>query len=138
MEYVGAPVGSPADEQAYRQAVAGLVRDRADALAVTASIENLVQRRLIVDFAAEARLPALYWLREYVEGGGLMAYTIDVVDIFRGAAGYVSRIIEGANPAEMPLQQPAKFELLVNLKTARKIGLTVPEAILARADVIIE
>lgn len=138
LAYVGAPVGSPADEPAYRSAFARLVRDRADALAVTASIENLVHRRLIVEFAAGAKLPALYWLRDYVEAGGLLAYTIDVVDIFRGAAGYIARILNGANPAELPFQQPAKFELVVNLGTARHLGLAVPESILARADKVIE
>ena len=138
LAYVGAPVSSPADEPAYRSAFSQLLRDRADALAVTASIENLVHRQLIAEFAAGAKMPALYWLREYVEAGGLLAYTIDVVDIFRGAAGYIARILNGANPAELPFQQPAKFELVVNLRTARHLGLSVPESILARADKVID
>jgi putative ABC transport system substrate-binding protein len=135
---VGALVDSPADEKEYRRAITAAVLDRVDALYVMAAPENFYRRRVIAALAAETKLPAIYVTREQVEVGGLMAYSIDVVDIYRGLAGYADRILKGANPAEMPFQQPTKFELLINLKTAKALGLTIPEAILARADEIIE
>jgi putative ABC transport system substrate-binding protein len=95
-------------------------------------------RRDIVALVAAARLPAIYPEREYVEDGGLMAYGANVPDAFRGIAGYVDRILKGANPGDLPVQQPVKFDFLVNLKTAKELGLTVPPSILGRADEVIE
>ena len=100
--------------------------------------ENFERRRIIAALAAEIRLPAIYVTREYVEVGGLMAYAADFVDVYRRMAGYVDQILKGANPAEMPFQQPAKFELVINLKTAKALGLTVPQSLLVRADEVIE
>jgi putative ABC transport system substrate-binding protein len=95
-------------------------------------------RRDIVALVRAARLPAIYPEREYVEEGGLMAYGTNVPDTFRRMAGYVDRILEGASPADLPVQQPVKFDFIVNLKTAQELGLTIPPAILARADEVIE
>ena len=95
-------------------------------------------RRDIVALVNAARLPAIYPEREYVEDGGLMAYGTNAPDNFRRAAGYVDRILKGAKPADLPVQQPVKFDFVVNLKTAKDLGLTIPPSILARADEVIE
>ena len=95
-------------------------------------------RRDIVAFVAAARVPAMYPEREFVDDGGLMAYGPSVPDNFRRAADYIDRILKGANPAELPMQEPVKFELVVNLRTASALGLTIPPLILDRADDVIE
>jgi putative ABC transport system substrate-binding protein len=96
------------------------------------------QRRLIVDFATRHRIPGVYAFRAFVEDGGLMAYGVDLKDIFRRAAVYVDKIIKGAKPGDLPVEQPTKFELVINLKTARALGLTIPPSLLLRADQVIE
>lgn len=138
IEMIGAPLESPATEQEYRHAFQAMSRDRADSLYVAPSPEHLVHRRLIAQLAAEARLPAIYFYRENVEAGGLMAYSIDIVEIFHHAAMYVDRILKGANIAEMPFQQPTKWKLVINLKTAKALGIIVPPILLARADEVFE
>ena len=95
-------------------------------------------RRDIVRLVNEARLPAIYPEREYADDGGLMAYGANVADNFRRAADYVNRILKGAKPADLPIQEPVRFDFVVNLKTAKALGLTVPPSILARADEVIE
>jgi putative tryptophan/tyrosine transport system substrate-binding protein len=95
-------------------------------------------RREILALVAAARVPALYSEREFADDGGLIAYGTNVPDNFRRAAGYVDRILKGAEPADLPVQQPVKFDFVVNLKTAKELGLTIPPAILARADEVIE
>jgi putative ABC transport system substrate-binding protein len=95
------------------------------------------QQRL-VDFATKRRLPAVYALRELVDSGGLISYSSSIFDIWRRAGGYVDRILKGANPADMPIEQPVVFELRVNLRAARAIGLTIPLSLLVRADDVIE
>jgi putative tryptophan/tyrosine transport system substrate-binding protein len=95
-------------------------------------------RDLIVGLVARHRLPAIYFLRSFVAAGGLLSYGVDVNDLFRRAAPYVDRVLKGAKPAELPVQQPTKFELAINLKAAKALGLTVPPTLLARADEVIE
>jgi putative ABC transport system substrate-binding protein len=95
-------------------------------------------RDLIVGLVARHRLPAMYFLRAFVAAGGLISYGVDVIDLFRRAAPYVDRILKGAKPADLPVQQPTKFELAINLKTAKALGLTVPDKLLALADEVIE
>jgi len=96
------------------------------------------RRQAIIALVNAARLPAMYPEREYADDGGLMAYGPSVPDNFRRAAGYVDRILKGVKPADLPIQEPVKFDFVVNLKTARELGLTIPQSILAFADEVIE
>lgn len=121
-------------ESAFRSAT----RERADSLTVRAESVTLFHGKRIVDFAANRRLPAIYELREFVDAGGLMSYGADRVDMYRRAATYVDKILKGRKPADLPVEQPMKFELVINLKTAKLIGLTIPPNVLARADKIIK
>jgi putative tryptophan/tyrosine transport system substrate-binding protein len=105
---------------------------------VTASPLSIVHRELIVALAARHERPAVYWERFFVAAGGLISYGPDQIDQFRGAAGYVNRILKGENPADLPVQAPTKYELAINLKTAKTLGLEIPPSLLARADEVIE
>jgi putative ABC transport system substrate-binding protein len=105
---------------------------------VTAGPSTGIHRDLIVTLAARHKLPAVYFDRTHVTGGGLMSYGSDLVGQFRQAASYVDRILKGEKPADMPVQAPTKYDLVINLKTANALGLTIPPAVLARADTIIE
>ena len=105
---------------------------------VTVSAAATIHRELIITLAARHRLPAIYPYRFYVAAGGLISYGPDLVDQYRRAAGYVDRILKGEKPADMPVQAPTKYELVINLRTAKALGLDVPTSLLARADEVIE
>jgi putative tryptophan/tyrosine transport system substrate-binding protein len=122
----------------YNDAFTVIAREHPDALVVSASAVNVANRRLIVEFAAQRRLPAMYATREFVSAGGLISYGVDFADLFRRAAGYVDKILRGTKPADLPVEQPTKFELVINLKTAQSLGLDVPDKLLALADEVIE
>jgi putative tryptophan/tyrosine transport system substrate-binding protein len=135
---VGAALRDPIQEPEYRRVFAEIVRDRVEALVVGDPPENLAHRQVIVELAARARLPAMYPYRDFVHAGGLMAYAVDVAQIYRGVAGYIDRIFKGTPPGELPYQLPTKFELIINLQTAKTLGLTIPRLVLLRADRVIE
>src|SRR5438132_6377567 len=116
-------VRDPKDiETAFRAAS----KEGADAVIVLPSPVTLSQRRQVVDFAATRRLPGIYWATEFVEAGGLMTYSVSFTDLFRRTATYVDKILKGAKPADLPVEQPTKFEFIINLKAAKQIGLTIP------------
>jgi putative tryptophan/tyrosine transport system substrate-binding protein len=113
-------------------------KERADAVLVLTSVVTTTQREKIIDLAVKNRLPAIYFTAEWVEAGGLLAYGANFIDLFRRAAVYVDKILKGAKPADLPVEQPTKFELVINLKTAKALGLTIPQSVLSRADQVIE
>ena len=112
--------------------------ERADAMVVSNDGLTLQNRRRIAELAAKYRLPAIYAAREFVDAGGLIAYAVSFPDLYRRAATYVDKILKGTKPADLPVQQPTKFELVINLRAAKALGLTVPTTLLARADEVIE
>jgi putative ABC transport system substrate-binding protein len=118
--------------------ITAFARSSNGGVVVTASPRASLHRNLIVTLAARYRLPAVYASRHFVEGGGLISYGPDILDQYRGAASYVDRILKGEKPADLPVQAPTKFELVLNLKAAKALGLTMPPALLARADQIVE
>jgi putative ABC transport system substrate-binding protein len=125
----------PAD---FDRAFSEMIRARAGALTVLASGMFNTERRRLVDLAAKNRLPAVYPWREAVDAGGLMSYGPNIADLNRRAATYVDKILKGAKSADLPVERPTKFEVVINLKTAKALGLTIPPSLLARADQVIE
>jgi putative tryptophan/tyrosine transport system substrate-binding protein len=125
----------PAD---FDRAFSDMTRARAGALTVLPTPMFVSERRRLVDLAAKNRLPAVYVWREFVDAGGLMAYGPNLADLWRRAATYVDKILKGAKPADLPVEQPTKFELVLNLKTAKALGLTIPPSLLQRADELIQ
>jgi putative ABC transport system substrate-binding protein len=121
----------------FATAFAAMARERADALLVSGSSTFLPHRTRIAELAVKGRLPTMCNFREIVEAGGLMAYAINMADFVGRAAVYVDKILKGAKPADLPIEQPTKFELIINLKTAKALGLTIPQSVLARADAVI-
>jgi putative ABC transport system substrate-binding protein len=126
------------DVQDLERALGGATRRRVDAMLALADAYLWSQRERIVAAVARHRLPAMYPELDFSESGGLMAYGPSVADNFRRAAGYVDRILKGAKPADLPIEQPAKLDLMINLKTARALGLTIPQSLLVRAAHLIE
>ena len=108
------------------------------ALIVFSSALTSANSKTIIELAARYRLPAVYPFKSFTESGGLMSYGIDRVDLFRRSASYIDRILRGADPGELPIQAPTKFDLAINLKTAKALGLTIPPTLLARADEVFE
>jgi putative tryptophan/tyrosine transport system substrate-binding protein len=125
----------PAD---FDKAFSDMTRARGGALTVLGSAMFFSERRRLVDLAAKNRLPVVYLQREFVDAGGLMSYGPDLGDLFRRAATYVDKILKGAKPGDLPVEQPTKFELVINLKSAKALGLTIPPSLLLRADQVIE
>lgn len=133
------PVFAPVDRpEEFEEAFAVVLRQRADALLVSHGPVLYLGAPRIIAFAAERRLPAMYSTREVVAAGGLISYGTSAEGVFRQLAEYVDRILKGAKPADLPIQQPTNFELVLNLKTAKALGLTIPTTILVRADEVIE
>ena len=126
------------DATEIERAVAAFAQSANGGLILTASPLSAVHRDLIITLAARYKLPAIYDNRVFVAAGGLISYGPNFADQYRRAAGYVDRILKGAKPADLPVQAPTKYELIINLKTAKALGLTVPQTILARADDVIE
>ena len=126
------------DAREIERAVTELGRSPNGGLIVTSSPSTAGHRELIAELAARHRLPAVYAFRYFTTSGGLMSYGPDTTDPFRRAAGYIDRILKGEKPADLPVQAPTKYELVINLKTAKALGLTVPTTLLARADEVIE
>ena len=122
----------------FESAFAALTRERPDALIVHGYIVLVQHRTRIVDFVAQHRLPTMYSLREFVEAGGLTSYGVHLPELYRRAAAYVDKILKGTKPADIPVEQPTKFELIINLKTAQALGLTMPPTLLALVDEVIQ
>jgi putative ABC transport system substrate-binding protein len=122
----------------YQRVFAEIAQSPPDAMIVSSTSELFAYRKLIVNLAEKSRLPAMYSARDYVEAGGLMAYETDLAELFRRMADDVHQILNGAKPGDIPIYQPTKFEFLINLKTAKAIGLTFPPTLLATADEVIE
>jgi putative ABC transport system substrate-binding protein len=126
------------EAEAFEGVVADAVRAQADALLVLPDPLTLLERRRIADLAAKHRLPAIYGFKEFVGAGGLMSYGTMQTDLYRRAAAHVDKVLRGAKPADVPVEQATRFELVINLKTARALGVTLPQSVLLRADQVIE
>ena len=122
----------------FEGAFARAKKERAQALITTTGGLINTQQRQVLDFAAKNRLPAMYHNSEFVEAGGLMSYAPNNADLCRRAADFVDKILKGAKPADLPVEQPKKFEFIINLKAAKQIGVTIPSNVLARADRVIK
>jgi ABC-type uncharacterized transport system substrate-binding protein len=128
-------VGAPKDIEAAFRAVS---KERADAVLVLGGPVLFSQRKQVIELALKSRLPTIYARPEYVEDGGLVFYGPSYTDLFRRAATYVDKILKGAKPADLPVEQPKKFELIINLKTAKQIDVMIPPNVLVRADKVIK
>jgi putative ABC transport system substrate-binding protein len=128
-------VRGPAD---FDNAFSAITRDRVGALVLLPDVLFRNNQKRILDLAAKHQLPAMYWSRELVDAGGLMAYGANIPDQYRQAATVVDKILKGAKPGDLPIEQPAKLELVINVKTAKALGLTIPQSVLLRADYVVE
>jgi putative ABC transport system substrate-binding protein len=131
-------LGSAFNEAEYQRVFRSMEQDRADALMVSDEAEHAPNTATIVELAAKGRISTIYPFREFVEVGGLMAYSIDQADMYRRLANLIDKILRGANPGDIPFDRPTKFELSINLKTAKALGLEMPAMLLGRADEVIE
>jgi putative ABC transport system substrate-binding protein len=122
----------------FDAAFAAMARERADGLLAGSSSTFLAHRVRLAELAIKARLPTMFGFRESVEAGGLMGYAVNMADFVGRSAGYVDKILRGAKPADLPVEQPTRFELIVNLKTAKAIGITLPQSVLLQADGVIQ
>ncbi len=122
----------------YAGAFARIARERPDALLVAQNTSNFAHRRRIVDFATKNRLPGMYHSREFVDAGGLMSYGADLASLYRRAAAYVDKILKGAKPADLPVEQPTRFELVINMKTAKSLRVTFPPSVLVQSTEVIQ
>jgi putative ABC transport system substrate-binding protein len=134
----GPPLDPPIQETEYRRVLETMSRERVDGLIVSDIADNFTYRRLIVSLAETARLPTVYPFRSFFDEGGLMVYGSDVAALYRWVANCIDQILRGANPGEIPIYLESQFQLLINLKAARTLGLTVPTSLLVRADEVIE
>jgi ABC-type uncharacterized transport system substrate-binding protein len=125
------------DTDGFEKVFAALNKNRPDGLYMSPGPLTLANRKRIAEFALQSRLPSMYFRREFVDAGGLMSYGADLSDSYRRVAYFVDRILKGAKPADLPVEQPTKFELVINLKTAKQIGLTIPPEVVARANKLI-
>jgi putative tryptophan/tyrosine transport system substrate-binding protein len=135
---IGLEVVAARGVEDFDRAFSDIVRAGMNAVTVQSTNIFFIERNRLVRKMAESRLPAVYLTREFVDAGGLMSYSANVPDMFRRAASYVDKILKGARPSDLPVEQPIKFELVINLKTAKALGLDVPPSLLARADEVIE
>ena len=126
------------DVGGFERVFAALKEQRSDGLYVTSGGLMNANHKRIADFASKSRFPSMYSRREAVDAGGLMYYGADIAESYRRAAVYVDKILKGAKPADLPVEQPKKFEFIINLKAAKQIGLTIPPNVLARADKVIK
>ncbi len=126
------------DASEFDTAFSTVARDRAGAIIVTSNDLFLLHRRQIADLATKHRMPAMYAFKEHIEDGGLMSYGVSLTDSLRRAAVYVDKILKGAKPGDLPVEQPTKFEFVINLKTAKALGLIIPQSVLIRADEMIQ
>jgi putative tryptophan/tyrosine transport system substrate-binding protein len=129
---------NPREASEIERAIAAFARTPNGGLITTGSALAIIHRDLIIGLAAKHKLPAVYYRRVFPASGGLVSYGPDIIDPSRRAAGYVDRILKGEKPADLPVQAPSKYELVINLKTAKALGLSVPPSLLARADDVIE
>jgi putative ABC transport system substrate-binding protein len=137
LDLVGVPVVASNREQ-LPGAIAEIVRRRSQAVVVAPDPFYLNERTNLQELMQTTRLPAAYGLREHVTAGGLLSYATDLADNYRYAATYVDRILKGAKPAELPVEQPTRYELTINMKTAKALGITIPQSVLLRADEVID
>ena len=131
-------LGLEEDANAWEDIFKQIAKEPRMALVVIENARLIAQRTRIAELAARHRVPAMFSVKEHVEVGGLLSYGPDLVDVHYRAATYVDKIFKGAKPADLPVEQPTKFELVINLKTARALGLTIPPSLLLRADQVIE
>jgi putative ABC transport system substrate-binding protein len=134
----GAVAGRPSNPDEIERDLTAFARGPNGGLIVTSNALAILDRGLIITLAARHKLPAVYPFRFYVTDGGLISYGPDLANIYRPVAGYIDRILRGAKPADLPVQAPTKYEMVINLKTAKALGLTIPETLLATADEVIQ